>query len=101
MSPTIGILLLVSIYVGAISLTLALSDGPLPEWLFPVRGRWLRYFLGGIGLLLALPILLPVALTFSPLWVVIGLCDLASRIHERWRRRRNAGAAFSKKRGSE
>ncbi len=39
-----------------------LVEAPLPEWVFPVRGRWLKYLLFGAACvaLVALACLLPI-----------------------------------------
>lgn len=72
-------LFLIGGFVGPLLLILANSDRPLPEWCFPVRGRWLRYLLGGFGVLLGLPFLLPLALILSPLFAIWGIAELAER----------------------
>jgi hypothetical protein len=66
-------------FVGVLLLLMANSETPLPEWLFPVRGRWLRYLLAGSGVLLALPLLLSLALVFSPLLLIWGVTELVAR----------------------
>ena len=44
--------LLLALYVvGSIALLLSWRRLPLPEWLFPMRGRWLRRLLAGTGLI--------------------------------------------------
>ncbi|MFN3652534.1 MAG: hypothetical protein ACK47B_23400 [Armatimonadota bacterium] len=54
----------VALLRSGVCLLLAREDGPLLErlqWLFPLRGRWLRWGLGALFLLLGVP-LIPVVL---------------------------------------
>jgi hypothetical protein len=64
-----GMLLL----VGAVVLV-CWSDIPLPEWMFPVRGRWLRYLLLGLAALFDLlvgALFAPEALVITMLVVIL------------------------------
>ena len=57
----IGMLLAIPIVVGLICLNVYAADRKPPEGLFPLNGRWLRYFFDGFGVVL-------LVLT-SPFWI--------------------------------
>jgi hypothetical protein len=58
-----------NVMLGILLLAPVAAEARLPDWLFPVRGKWLRYLLTGAGILLLLPaypLLCVVAASITP-----------------------------------